>query len=244
MNYKILSSSLSILLIIFFIAQNSLDYNPIKFHCDNYILNSYLYLFLSLSIVFSTIFSMEHINVDIEKIFAGNSRFLLLILSIGLILALTIMTPKYFFTKHILWLLWTILITVFIYPIYKYRKDIFYHAGISTLLILVVLSALAFMKPNLIKESWGFNLFMMLIGLLISMITEQLLRNWGIIHDKQYSKVISYIAIAVFSLFILYDTKKIIVNANNCVNPDYINQSLDLFLDIMNIFTNLANIKE
>ena len=108
MNYKILSTSLAILLSIFLIAQNTLDFNPIKFHCDNYILNSYLYLFLSLAIVFATVFSMEHVKININKLFAGSSRFLLLVLSIGLMIALMIITPKYFFTKHILWILWIV----------------------------------------------------------------------------------------------------------------------------------------
>ena len=34
----------------------------------------------------------------------------------------------------------------------------------------------------------------------------------------------------------MYDTKKIIVNADNCVNPDYINESINLFLDTLNLF--------
>ena len=50
--------------------------------------------------------------------------------------------------------------------------------------------------------------------------------------------------VILFSFWVLYDTKRVIINAENCVNPDYINQSLDLVLDSMNIFTNLINIKE
>ena len=56
--------------------------------------------------------------------------------------------------------------------------------------------------------------------------------------NKKYSKVISYVAIVLFSLLIIYDTKKIILNANNCVNPDYINESLGGFLDSINLFQN------
>ena len=88
MNYKILSSVLSIVLCIFFIAKNSLDFNPIKFHCDNYTLNSYLYIFLSMAIMISTIFTLEYKDMDIVKLFTGANRFLLLVLSIVLIFSL------------------------------------------------------------------------------------------------------------------------------------------------------------
>ena len=82
MNYKLLSSSLSIVLAIFLIGHNSLSFNPIRFHCPNYILNSYLYLFLSIAILASSILSIESQDVNINKLFAGNSKYLLLIFTV------------------------------------------------------------------------------------------------------------------------------------------------------------------
>ena len=238
---------MSILLAIFLIATNTLDFNPIRFHCENYILNSYLYLFLSIAIIFSTVFSMNNLNVNINNLFAGSSRFLLFILSIILMVSLIMLTPKYFFTKHILWILWIILMGIFIYPLYKYKRNLFYHCGIATLTIVTVLSLLAFSKPDLIKDSWGFNLFIILLGLVVARVVEQLLGNWKIIDQNKYNKMFSYISIVLFSFFILYDTKMIIKNAGLCgtsLDPDYINQSIDILLDSLNIFTNLANIKD
>ena len=52
----------------------------------------------------------------------------------------------------------------------------------------------------------------------------------------------SYLSILLFSMYIMFDTKKIIVNAENCVNPDYINESINLVLDTMNIFTNMYSL--
>ena len=37
----------------------------------------------------------------------------------------------------------------------------------------------------------------------------------------------------------MYDTKKVLVNADKCVNPDYINESINLVLDSLNLFTSI-----
>ena len=56
----------------------------------------------------------------------------------------------------------------------------------------------------------------------------------------------AYVAVVLFTLFILYDTKRVQENSKTCVEgkADYINESLNLFLDILNIFQNLVMIKE
>ena len=242
MNYKLLSSCLTILLTSFFIAKNSLSFNPIRFHCPNYMLNSYLYLILSMSILISTIFTLEHIKVDLNKLFAGNTRFLLLILSFILIIGVTIISPNYFLTKHILWLLFIAVSGIFLYPLLVENKLAFYHTASTTFLLIAVLTLVTFIKPDMIKDSYFMPLFIGLITLLISRISSNLLSNWGFIDNNKFGKIYSYITIILFSLFTMYDTKEIIKNAENCINPDYINQSLNLFLNSLNIFTSSYDI--
>ena len=55
-------------------------------------------------------------------------------------------------------------------------------------------------------------------------------------------KIFAYILIVLFIFFLLYDTKKIQVNAKNCktATADYINESLGVVLDILNLFQNLV----
>ena len=197
-----------------------------------------------MAIMIATIFTMEYKDIDIVNLFTGSSRFLLLVLSIILILGLVMLPPKYFLTKHIIWVLWLCNMALFLYPLYKENYATFYHSGLTTLLLVVGLSLFAYFKPELISDAWFNMLFVSLIVLLLATIVERLLANWGIIHEKKYSKTLSYIAIVLFSFWVLYDTKKILKNAENCVNPDYITQSLDIVLDSLNIFTNFANIKE
>ena len=92
---------------------------------------------------------------------------------------------------------------------------------------------MAFTFPQLIRNSWGLYLFIGLSGLIIARLIEMVM---GYKQKSKYSRIMSYVSIVIFSLYIMYDTKKIIVNADNCVNPDYINESINLFLDTLNLF--------
>ena len=70
-----------------------------------------------------------------------------------------------------------------------------------------------------------------------------------IIYKKNYNKinnilrVMSYFFIVLFMTFILYDTKRLMINAKNCINADYIKESLGLFLDIFNIFVRILGLR-
>lgn len=244
MDYQLLSSILAIILTIFMIAKNSLSFNPIRFHCPNYILNTYLYTFLSIAILFTTILSIKKINITLEQLFTGSGRFLLLFLSILLVVGVITVNPKYFFTKHLIWICYLVLMGTILYPIYDSYKEHFTHTALTTAGIMVFLTSIAFLKPNLINLSWSNTLLTLTISLLIANVSERLLYYNKVIDSRKYSKTLSYGAIILFSFWVLYDTKRVIVNAENCVNPDYINQSLDFVLDSLNIFTNLINIKE
>ena len=226
------------------ITKNSLSFSPIRFHCPNYILNTYLYTFLSIAILLTTILSIKKINISLEQLFTGPGRFILLFLSIIMIVAVMTVSPQYFFTKHLIWVTYLVLMGIILYPIYDTYKDSFTHSAITTLGIMLFLSIIAFMKPELISLSWSNILLMLTISLLVTNISERILAYNSLIDSRKYNKLMSYGAIMLFSFWVLYDTKKVIVNADNCVNPDYINQSLNFVLDSLNIFTNLITIKE
>ena len=56
------------------------------------------------------------------------------------------------------------------------------------------------------------------------------------------SYILSYVFIIIFSFLLLYDTKKLQVNAKKCIIPDYVNESISIFLDIINLFSNLGRV--
>jgi len=244
MNNEVLRYVLLVAFSIFGIIGNSVSFNPIRFHCENYILNNYLYIILSWGIVLTTVSGFKAKGIKLEDLFTGPFTILLAFGSIMLLVGLLFVPPKLFFTKHLLFIFQIILFGIIIYPYYIKNKDLFEHVGITTLFILVALSAITYMNQDIIKDSMGSYLLIGLIGLILARFVEIFItyRNKEI--PSTYSRVLSYIAIGLFSLFMMYDTKKLIINSKNCVNPDYINESLNLFLDSINMFTSLYRVSD
>jgi len=244
MNSDILKYVLIVALSVFGIMKNSVSLNPIRFHCDNYILNNYLYIILSWGIVLTTVATLYNKNVALSSLFTGPFTILLSVGSIMLLVGLLFIPPSYFFTKHIMFIFQIILMGLIIYPLYVKNVPLFKQVALSTLFIMVALSMVVYLKPDIIKQNIGIYLLIALFSLLIGRLVEMFL----VIKNKKpynnYSRILSYIAVALFSIFIMYDTKRLIVGAQNCVNPDYINNSLNLFLDSINMFTNMYHLRD
>lgn len=231
------------------IFKNSVSLSPLRFHCNNYMLNTYLYFILSWGIVLSTVTAVQYKNIPLQQIFTKPFTILLSIGCIALILGLMALKAKTsFITKHILFILLLILFGVTLYPLYILNKDRFNHVGLTTIAIFLVLSTITALKPELISDSWSMYLFIAVIALFIARLVEIFVIERGIDGKlSNYSRMVSYGAICIFSLFIMYDTKQVLVNASGCkvspFGPDYINESINLFLDSMNLFTNLYRVE-
>ena len=123
MNKKILSIIILIALKIYFITQNSLQFNPIRFQCKNYVLNTYLYIFLSFSIIFGSLLAIDENKINVKKLFLNsNYKHLFLFFTIILIVFINFINSKYFILKHLVWLIWLILIGFIIYPVYNHNS--------------------------------------------------------------------------------------------------------------------------
>jgi FtsH-binding integral membrane protein len=97
-------------------------------------------------------------------------------------------------------------------------------------------------KNNLL--GFGPYLFGALIGLILAQITLIILVDTKTIQNEQYfegRKLLSFFGVALFSLFTAYDTQVVKLHARQCKKRgDYINESLGLFLDFVNLFQNLG----
>lgn len=97
-------------------------------------------------------------------------------------------------------------------------------------------------KNNLL----GFGPYLLgaLIGLIIAQIILFILTATTAIQKQQYfqgRKVLSFVGIAVFSLLAAYDTQLVKLHARQCKKQgDYVNESLGLFLDFVNLFQDIG----
>jgi len=237
--------SIFIALLVLVVLLFSIVLNSIKkgqFTCNKYILNTYLYVILTFNIIALLCLILEHKNV---KIFFNLWQYLgLFLIILGVLGFLLYVDPKYIVSKHILWLLFIIGLGIIFYPMYNSftDKNIVLSAALTTIALTLVLSAIAFIKPEWISLSMGPILFFLLLAVIIMEITML------IIYRKDYSKIqnvfraTSYFVIFLFIGFILYDTKMLQIRAKECVKADYLNESLKLFLDIFNIFVRVLGL--
>jgi FtsH-binding integral membrane protein len=97
-------------------------------------------------------------------------------------------------------------------------------------------------KNNLL--GFGPYLFGALIGLILAQLILIILVDTKTIQNEQYfegRKLLSFFGVALFSLFTAYDTQLVKLHARQCKKRgDYINESLGLFLDFVNLFQNLG----
>lgn len=226
------------------------------FTCDKYILNTYLYLILAIIFVALFVQTMTSYNVTILSDLIGKYRFAyIFILFIGLIisiLGISLVDPKNIYKKHLFWLLFVTLSAMLFQPIHMmYVKaglqSAIINALVITFILVSVLTAIAFLKPDFIKPSWGPILFFALLGAILVEIVALLTGSYN-------NRLMNYIVIFIFIGYLLYDTKFMRVRAKKCledceyysfnrfdhgakcVKPDYIRESINIFLDIYNLF--------
>lgn len=241
---KLLISLLSVLLIfcvlVFSIAINS--FKDKKFTCNKYLLNTYLYILLTFNILAIMMLSMEYKKVNFRPnflVFIG-----IFLLSLGCIFAIHAIDSEKVLLKHLVWLTFVLLLGLIFYPMYSSIPDkkIVISAIITTLSLVLVLSAFAYAKPEYISLSWGPVLLMLLIGVIIFELITLIIMGFTKSYNSMLLRGISYFVIFLFMGFILYDTKRLQINAKACVKADYIKESLSLFLDIFNIFVRILGL--
>lgn len=127
------------------------------------------------------------------------------------------------------------------------QKDQLAHVLVLTTGVFLGMAALAMFGPMNFLGFGGF-LFAGLIGMFLGEVIWMILDATEVIPDtvaKTGNKVFSWLGVALFSLYTAYDTQNIKRHAALCKGQgDYINESLSLFLDFTNLFTNIAQLQE
>ena len=237
------TSILFFIVIVFAILNYSIKNK--KFTCNKYLLNTYLYILLTINIIAILLPLLEYNNIAYRLPLA-----LFALIFIGTLICIYLLhtiDSTNIIIKHLVWLIFILGIGVILYPMYISYKDNKYliaNAFLTTIILFLVLSAIAYIKPELISLSWGPVLFFLLLGGIIMELGTLLIyrKQIGTKKLSPYLRAFSYFFIVLFMIFILYDTKRLQINAKNCVKADYIKESLGLFLDILNIFVRILGL--
>ena len=236
---KIFGFSLIFLVLCFSIANNS--FKDGKHTCNKYLLNTYLYIVLTFNIIILLTLGLEYGNFEYRM----NLLTLigLFLVSIACIFFMHSIDPEKVVLKHSVWLVFVLILGLIFYPLYLTSdKGVVASAMFTTLCITVFLSVLAYLRPEWISLSLGPILLLGLVAVIILELTLLIVFRNQLGEKSHIFRAISYFVIFLFMGFILYDTKRLQMNAKSCVKADYIRESLKLFLDIFNIFVRLVGL--
>lgn len=216
--------------------------------CENYVINVYLYL--ALSIIILSILS-GYINWNSKY---DVNPYLVIIMPVLSLLALFALitqpsfqdTMKQVIYSHIFWILFIFSLSG---TFWVFLDDIFKPYLLSTILIVslifVFMSALVYIHPQFFKDTYTQAMSSLIIILLIIVVFEiaNLIFNSKYAFSPLY-RLVSYIVIAIFTIFISYDTARVFELAEKCTNmPNYPKSSTSFFLDILNLFARILNLR-
>lgn len=123
------------------------------------------------------------------------------------------------------------------------HRDLLGKSLIGTLGVFGAMSAIGFYdNQNLL--GMGPYLLAALIGLLITRIGADLLLPPSSVKSTTLNKALSWIGAALFAAYTAYDTQRMKEDAKAKKSPDYIDSSLGLYLDFLNLFQNIGSLEE
>lgn len=216
----------------------------------SYILTTYMYVFSA----FLFIILLNERNL-LPELTHSLKIIALCFLSIILIIVLNSISQKNQVLKHVVWIGFVACIAMMSKPVVDLaiKQNILNKVLISVGSMFLVMSYLAYTKPLDYFNSWYPYLYTSLIGLIVAQLSNiifsDLNKPSGFLSRDWY---ISVFAVLVFNGFLLYDTQKIIKDGvkldyicqgkDNLTCASYPDKSMNIILDLLNLFTSTTNI--
>ncbi len=224
-------------------------FNKGKPTCRHYLFNTYLYVFTSLALVGLFVQLMDRYQAinpysyGLVKQMGIGWVIVLLLASIAVLLITMSVSPTQPILKHSWWVILVFFLSIIFYPMYHLSRhlNLFYSTLLTVAIMMGLLTTIAFIRPEWISLKIG---PVLLMALLIGIILHLALIFSGTAWNRGgLAKWLAWFMVLLFSIFILYDTKRIQVLAKACrsaKDADYVNNSLAFLLDLINLFNSLV----
>ena len=206
-----------LLAITYFVSSHGL-----KWTCQFPMISNYLYLLLA---ILSIHLFMDQVP-DHALIFA--------ILSLVVLIVVISIPSHQYVIKHLAWFVYLYLMAQVLTPVLKLDDG---RTIVITIAIFFILSLIANIFSQYISLSWTQSLLMVLIAMIVVYLI-------GLFTGLSVGtlKILSMVGLFVFGLLILVDTKRL--QMIDCGHPDYINNTMNLFLDVVNVFSHVQTLRQ
>ena len=225
--------------------------------CDNYLLNTYLYIILSILLMFMVVLINDKFGL-FNSLLAWMSQgtiyrivvtfIVLLIVLIGLIITLQIIKPTNIVASNLIWATLVVTLGIFLIPTIWFARltDVVGVSSMLTILITIVVGFLGYYYGNeIVTFDWDKYLnIALLVLVLVIFIGMFMIRNPATMTMFYY--IISIIGFIIFVLLLLSNHKQLKENADKCIDgqvvPNYPVESFNIFIKMLNIFQDLVHI--
>jgi hypothetical protein len=235
-----------IMVVVGVILFTAMDFRPfMRFHCANFVLNTYLYFILALLLV-GLIMLHLHVRYKCEDLeasgrgFNNNLAVLLAFVSIAVIAAIVILPRDYFWMHHVLFFAMLGMIGFALFPLFdayehEVRKSIY--VSIAAMFAMAVLHTI---KPDLpYDKSWGTWLIALASGGMLSELIDQFTHDVFKRPEHTIIERILHILLTTVAVLLIYiDSKTIALHAAVCSEaavPNYVRESLHYVLDFFKL---------
>jgi hypothetical protein len=225
--------------------------------CNNYVLNTYLYIILSILLIFIVVLVNDKYGIFNEFLLwmtqGGMVRIVLTLIIIicilfGLLYALKNVNPSNIFESNLIWASLIIMLGIFLIPTIWFGRltNVVGIAGMLTILITIVVGFLGYYYGDeIVTFDWDKYLNYLLWALILIIIIGSVL-----IKDPQvmymFSLIVSILLLIIFVLLLLSNHKLLKKNADKCIDgqvvPNYPVESFGIFIKMLNIFQELIRI--
>ena len=225
-----------------------------KLTTDGYVMNVYLYIILAILVASLAVVALDQYHILSISNYTGMKSLAMVVVIFVVLIALMMIDKKNALLRNILWLVFIIGMGIITLPIYQLsnQKNIVWKAVLTVIIIVIGLTVYASYQPLNYFDSWGTYLMVGLGALIVFQLLDYFFSDKTSMFSHQ--KIYAIIAIVIFSGFVLYDTKRIYQNAprtvmdcqgqtNTLKCADYPGESLGLFLDILNLYTNVSSLQ-
>ena len=226
--------------------------------CNNFVINTYLYLALSLTLVGIFIHLYNYLLnnkndvsklLPIEQVFNQIAPYHIASILFSFVFIILISIENMYNTSgftyhHATWGSFIACISLIMYPYFK-SKELYLHVNnaiIMAIMIFLIMSFVVYLKPEFFEKTYSTAIVGLLVALIAVIIVELTMIFLGNYDYKTY-RMISYFVILLFSLFVSYDTTQMFTYAKNCIkSPNYPKASVGFFLDLINLFVRLVGV--
>ena len=225
--------------------------------CNNYVLNTYLYIILSILLMFMVVLINDKFGL-FNSLLAWMSQgtiyrivaifIVLLALIIGLIITLQIVNPTNIVASNIIWASLIVVLGIFLIPTIWFARleGVVGLSSMLTILITIVVGFLGYYYGNeIVTFDWDTYLNYALLFLVIVMFIG-IFTITNPTTMMMFYYVVSIISLIIFVLLLLSNHKQLKQNADKCIDgqvvPNYPVESFNIFIKILNIFQDLVRI--